>query len=70
MYPKVLNKIPAQPAATDQALAPPSGKDGCPGSSDLDPASCSTGSSEGLLCSLRDVGVDVTPEDMNKSSSN
>jgi len=66
-YPKVQERIPAHPAATDQALAPPSGNACCEdSSSDLVSrlASGSLGSSEDVLCSLRDAKFDATPEDM------
>jgi hypothetical protein len=68
MYPKVQKRMPAQPAATDQALPPPSGNDSCSGSSDSDsrPACCSAGLSEVLLCSLRDEESDIDLEDMIK----
>lgn len=66
-YPKVQERIPVHPAATDQALAPPSGNACCKGSSsDLNSrmASGSLGSSEDVLCSLRVAEFDTTPEDM------
>lgn len=65
-YPKVQKRIPAQPEATDQALAPPSGNGGCSGSSDLgsELVSCSMGFSEVLLCSLREWGLAEGSEDM------
>ena len=66
-YPKVQERIPAHPAATDQALAPPSGNACCEGSSSglvSRTASGSLGSSEDSLCSLRDAGFDARPEGM------